>query len=90
MGTKDRGDYDYGYSYTMTTYRNHPRSSALDPTHIPQLPSRTILALLTTHLGRLTGKRGEVILTHEREQILRYCYALAVEARMRGEQLRLM
>lgn len=89
MGTKDRGDYDYGYSSSMTTHRNAPRSSALDPTHIPELPFNVLSGLLTTHLGRLAAKRGEVLLTHEREQITRYCYALAVEMRMRGDQLRI-
>lgn len=74
----------------MTTYRKASRSSSLDPTHIPELPSKMLLGLLTTHLGRLAAKRGEVLLTHEREQITRYCYALAVEIRMRGDQLRLV
>lgn len=73
----------------MPTTRRTPAHNSLDPGHIPGLPDDVLMGLLTTHLGRLASTRGEVLLGHERARITRYCFELATEARMRGQQARL-
>lgn len=74
----------------MTQLKRRSRTGTLDTAHIVELPDEVLMGLLTTHLGRLAATRGEVLDFRERQRVTVYCYELAMEARTRGTQLRLI
>jgi hypothetical protein len=71
----------------MTPGRNHGNSGVLlSPSELAGIPTEQLLMLLTTHTGRLTAKRGEVLEYRVSQRLILACDQIAWELRRRSAQ----